>query len=149
MEAVEGVVDDDQYFADVERDHLEEESDVAEPEGDLPTDDQDQGDEAEEEEEVENEDQAAFESDSSSIVDELLFVDEDNEVLGGLQVPHTPDEGDLVVGSRRVSMVEGIEELPEEILLVVKRYVFSRFARLYFTHRWQAVLGYILVDPLH
>lgn len=133
METVEGVDDDDQYFADVERDHLEEESDVAEPEGDLPTDEHGQGDE-EEEEEGENEDQDGFESDSSSIVDELLFVDEDNEVLGGLQVPHTPDEGDLVVGSRRVSMVEGIEELPEEILLVVKKHVLW-FARLYFTCR--------------
>lgn len=127
MENVEGE-DDVQYFADVERDHFEEESDGAEPDRE-PTDDHG-GVEEEDENDIDNEDRGGFESDSSSIVDELLFADEDNEVLGGLQVPHTPDEGDLMVGSRRVSMVEGIEELPEEILLVVKKRD-CLFARLY------------------
>lgn len=97
---------------------------------------------------------ADFVSDSSSIIDELCFGDDDDddacggeegqtEVLGAL-VPLSPaDDGQLALhagGSRRVSIVNGLEEeLPEPvvIIMVVKRrreffilYVSIRTARI-------------------
>lgn len=77
-----------------------------------------------------------FASDTSSIIDELLCCGEDdggmkryhgNEVLGGAEVPLTPDlMGNLDGGgdgSRRVSIVNGLEEeLPVPVIMVVMDY---------------------------
>lgn len=68
-------------------------------------------------------------SDTASIIDELLCCGEvdvlrafaANEVLGGAELPLTPDLEALEGGSRRVSMVNGLEEeLPVPVIMVVK-----------------------------
>lgn len=81
-----------------------------------------------------------FASDTSSIIDELLCCGEEdggmrrnrgNEVLGGAEVPLTPDlMGNLDGGdgSRRVSIVNGLEEeLPVPVIMVVWWIVLDRY----------------------
>lgn len=72
-----------------------------------------------------------FGSDTSSIVDELCFGEEQsenetrfcethNEVLGGAEIPLSPVGVPEDSGSRRVSIVNGLEEeLPVPIIMVV------------------------------
>lgn len=118
---------DGEYSADVEEDNeavdgpgsvfVDDDRDLEEHEGgrELPVDD--------------------FASDTSSIIEELCCGDERaanyerhcerlNEILGGAQIPLSPEGDREDGGSRRVSIVNGLEEeLPAVpvLIMVVKR----------------------------
>lgn len=112
---------DGEYFADVEDDNAGDECDrvfIVESHRDVPDEDAAAGDD--------------FVSDTSSVVDELnrccevvdfIELQPRNEVLGGAEIPLSPDGAEMNVfdGDRRVSIVNGLEEeLPMPVVLVVK-----------------------------
>lgn len=124
-----------EYFADVEGDDDEAVDSLG---SGINDDDRDgEGDEMDDEEE----DADDFVSDSSSIIDELCFGDDEDhrgppacdgeedetEVLDGAMVPLSPAEDGLSAlgqdGSRRVSIVNGLEEeLPVPVIIMVVKW---------------------------
>lgn len=74
-----------------------------------------------------------FGSDTSSIIDELGFGDDaclggpindfenENEIMGGAELPLSPEGLDSpTLDGRRISIVDGVEELPVPVVMVVK-----------------------------
>lgn len=136
------MTDDGDYFGDVEEEEEEEDNDL---DGD--------GERANIQLGVDH-----FDSDTSSIIEELCFADDtclggpsndfenENEILGGAEVPLSAD-GLLpsTLDGRRVSIVDGVEEeLPMPVVMVVKESLLA--VRLALLPRIEALYSQLVLE---